>query len=123
MKQTDRPIKKEEANEVYRSDPEMSKGKRDRAGRSQATRVAEVVRARKRSTEKTRATLHADIHVVISPGSHPLQPCGRTGHSPVGSRTKRRGQKGARSRKGRHSPANDDPASTSEAECRRARRH
>src|SRR5947209_4468991 len=96
MKQTDQPIKKEEANEVYRSDPEMSQGKRDRAGRSQATRVAAGVRASARPSQKTRATLHADIPVVISPGSHPLQPCVRTGHSPVGSRTKCRGQKGAR---------------------------
>src|SRR2546421_12244901 len=87
MKPTDRPIKKEEADEVYRSDPEMSKGKRDRAGRSRAPRVAAGVRARQRSTQKTRATLHADIPVVISPGSHPLQPCVRTGHRPVGSRT------------------------------------
>ena len=88
MKHKHRPIQKEEADEVDRSDPEMSKGKRDRAGRSTTTRLAQGVGARERSAQKTRATLHADIPVVISLGRHPLQPCVRTGHSRVGSRTK-----------------------------------
>ena len=88
MKQTDQPIKKEEADEVDRSDPEMSKGKRDRAGRSQIPRMGEGVGARERSAQKTRATLHAELHIGISLGRHPLQSRVRTGYSRVGSRPK-----------------------------------
>src|ERR1700730_2992867 len=65
MKETDQPIQKEEAHEVDRSDPEMSKGKRDRAGRSQIPRMGEGVHARERSVQKTRATLHAELHKTI----------------------------------------------------------
>jgi hypothetical protein len=37
---------------------------------------------------QTRATLHSDVHVVISIGSNALKPRVRTGHSAMGSRTK-----------------------------------
>lgn len=88
MKQKHRPIKKEEAYEVYRSNPEMSEGKRDREGRSKATRLAEGVRASERSSQKTRATLHSHVHLVISIGSNPLKPRVRTGNSAMGSGTR-----------------------------------
>src|SRR5947209_14634062 len=87
MKPTNQPIKKEEADEVDRSHPEMSKRKRDRAGRAQIPRVWEGLRADERTTPQTRATLHADLHLVSSLGGHPLQSRLRTGHRRVGSRT------------------------------------
>src|SRR5947209_9608255 len=88
MKPTHQPIKKEEADEVYPSHPVLSKRKRDREGRSQIPRMGEGLRARERSTPQTRATLHADLHLVMSLGGHPLQSRLRTGHRRVGSRTK-----------------------------------